>query len=63
MRVKIFRFWFLIPAILAVFASTVPAAEVSDSAMQDEIKALKKMVFDLQKRVRELEADKVKPEN
>jgi len=61
MRVKIFRFWFLIPAILAAFATIAPAAEVSDSAMQDEIKALKKMVLELQKRVRELEADRVQP--
>ncbi|MBC8177581.1 MAG: hypothetical protein H8E19_09265 [Deltaproteobacteria bacterium] len=61
MRVKIFRFWFLIPAILAVFATTVPAADVSDSAVQDEIKALKKMVLELQKRVRDLEADRMKP--
>ena len=61
MRVKIFRFCFLIPAILAAFATIVPAAEVSDSAMQDEIKALKKMMIELQKRVRELEADRVKP--
>ena len=61
MRVKMFRFWFLIPAILAAFATIVPAAEVSDSAMQDEMKALKKMVIELQKRVRELEADRVKP--
>lgn len=61
MRAKIFRFWFLIPAILAAFAISVPAAEVSDSAIQDEIKDLKKMVLELQKRVRELEADWVKP--
>ena len=61
MRAKIFRLWFLIPAILAVFATTVPAADVSDSTVQDEIKALKKMVLELQKRVRELEADRVKP--
>ncbi|MEA2039843.1 MAG: hypothetical protein U9N82_08420, partial [Thermodesulfobacteriota bacterium] len=58
---KMFRFWFLIPVILAAFATIVPAAEVSDSAMQDEIKALKKMVIELQKRVQELEADTVKP--
>ena len=61
MRAKIFRLWFLIPAILAVFATTVPAADVSDSTVQDEIKTLKKMVLELQKRVRELEADRVKP--
>jgi len=61
MRVKTFRFWFLISAILGAFATTVPAAEVSDSAMQEEIKALKKMVLELQKRVQELEADMVKP--
>ncbi|MCJ7686414.1 MAG: hypothetical protein MUO68_19195, partial [Desulfobacteraceae bacterium] len=61
MRVKMFRFWFLIPAILAAFATIVPAADVSDSAVQDEIKALKKMVLELQKRVRQLEADRVKP--
>lgn len=61
MRAKIFRFWFLIPAILAAFAISVPAAEISDSAIQDEIKDLKKMVLELQKRVRELEADRVKP--
>jgi len=41
MKVKMFRFCFLIPATLAAFATSVPAAEVSDSAMQDEIKALK----------------------
>ena len=61
MRAKIFRFWFLIPAILAVFATAVPAADVSDSTVQDEIRALKKMVLELQKRVRELEAGRVKP--
>ena len=61
MRAKIFRFWFLIPAILAVFVTTVPAADVSDSTVQDEIKALKEMVLELQKRVRELEADRIKP--
>jgi len=61
MRTKIFRFLFLIPAILAVFATTVPAADVSDSTVQDEIKALKEMVIELQKKVRELEADRIKP--
>ena len=60
MKVKMFRFCFLIPAILAAFATSAPAAEVSDSAIEDEIKALKKMVIELQKRVRELEADRVK---
>jgi len=60
MRVKIFRLWFLIPVILAAFATIAHAAEVSDSGMQNEIKALKKMVLELQKRVRELEADRVK---
>lgn len=61
MIVKLFRFWFLIPAILAAFATIAPAAEVSDSAVQDEIKALKKMVLELQKRVKELEADRLRP--
>ena len=61
MRVKVFRFCFLIPAILAIFAAIVSAADLSESAMQDEIKALKKMVIELQKRVRELEADRIKP--
>ena len=60
MRGKMFRFWFLIPAILAALATVVPAADVSDSDIQDEIKALKKMVLELQKRVSELEADRVK---
>ena len=61
MRAKIFRFCFLVPAILAVFATTVPAADVSGRTVQDEIKALKKMVIELQKRVRELEAERVRP--
>ncbi len=61
MKVKMFRFCFLIPAILAAFAISVSAAEVSDSAMQDEIKALKKMVIEIQKRIQQLEADRVNP--
>ena len=61
MRVKMFRFWSLVPAIIVALATIAPAAEVSDSAVQDEIKALKKMVLELQKRVHELEADRVKP--
>ena len=61
MKVKMFRFCFLIPAILAAFATIVPAAEVSDRAMQDEIKALKKMVLEIQKRIQQLEANRVKP--
>ena len=62
MRVKMFRSWFLMPAILAALSTAVSAADLSDSAMQDEIRALKKMVLDLQKRVRELEAVGAKPE-
>lgn len=61
MEIRIFRFCFFIPAVLVAFAAIVPAAEDSDSVMQEEIKALKKMVLQLQKRVRELEADRVRP--
>lgn len=60
MRMKIFRFLFLVPAILVAFASHSGAAEVSDKAMQDEIRALKRMVLELQKRVRELEEGRAK---
>ena len=60
MKINVFRFWFLIPAILVAFATIAPADEVSDSAVQDEIKALKKMVLELHKRVKELEADRVR---
>ncbi len=61
MKIKTFRFCFFIPAILLAFGTIVPAAEDSGSAMQEEIKALKNMVIELQKRVRELEADRVRP--
>lgn len=60
MGVKMLRFCFLIPAIFAAFVTSVLASEVSDRAVQDEIKALKRMVLELQKRVRELEAERVK---
>ncbi|MFO7599283.1 MAG: porin [Candidatus Desulfacyla sp.] len=58
---KMVRFWCLMLAMIVAFATPVPAAEVSGSALQDEVKALKKMVLELQKRVRELEADRMKP--
>jgi len=48
--------------VVTVFVMPARGEEVSGGGMQDEIKALKQMVLDLQKRIQRLEADRVKPE-
>ena len=61
MRFKMWRCGVLSLVALVALTTAVPAAEVPDAALQDEIQALKQMVLELQKRVRELEADRAKP--
>ena len=61
MNARIFSLVFLISVMLAGFTTLARASEVSGSALQDEIRALKQMVLELQKRIQHLEADRVKP--
>lgn len=61
MRCRMWRCGVLCVVVLAALGTEVPAAEVSDAALQDEIRILKQMVLELQKRVQELETDRVKP--
>ena len=60
MNVRTFRLFVWVSVMVAVFAMPAQAEEVSGRAMQDEIRALKGMVLDLQKRIQHLEADRVK---
>ncbi len=55
-----FRLFIWVSVMVAVFAMPAQAEEVSGRAMQDEIRALKQMVLELQKRIRRLEADHTK---
>ena len=61
MNVRIFPLFFWILFVAAVFAMPVLGGDVSDRVMQDEIKALKQMVLELQKRIQHLETDRLKP--
>ena len=61
MNVIIFRWVFVISVILAGFMTPAQGAEISNSAMQDEIQALKQMVLELRKRIQHLEASQAKP--
>jgi len=63
MGVRAFRWcvWGFI--MVAVFVMPVRAEEVTGGVMQDEIRALKQMVLELQERIQNLEADRVKPES
>ena len=60
MNVKTFRLFIWVSVMVAVFAMPAQAEEVPDRAMQDEIRALKQMVLELQKRIQRLEADRTK---
>jgi hypothetical protein len=60
MNVRTFRLIIWVFVMVAVFAMPVQAEEVSDRAMQDEIRALKQMVLELQKRIQRLEGDRTK---
>jgi len=62
MRVRFFPLLFMIFFMVTVFVMPAQSAEVSEGGMQEEIKALKQMVLDLQKRIQQLEADRAKPE-
>ncbi len=62
MRVRFFPLLFMIFFVVTVFVMPAQSAEVSQGGMQDEIRVLKQMVLDLQKRIQQLEADRVKPE-
>ena len=60
MNVRTFRLFVWVSVMVAVFAMPAQAEEVSDRAMKDEIRALKQMVLELQKRIQRLEADRTK---
>ena len=62
MNFRFFRLWVSILTMAVLVAMPVRAEEVSDKAMQDEIRALKQMVLELQKRIQDLEAARVKPD-
>ncbi len=60
MNVRTFRLFIWVFIVVVVFAMPAQAEEVSDRAMRDEIRALKQMVLELQKRIQRLEADRTK---
>jgi hypothetical protein len=62
MNVRTFRLFVWVSVMFSVFVMPARAEEVSDRAMQDEIRALKQMVLELQKRIQRLEKNRVKPE-
>ena len=60
MKVRIFRLFVWVFVMMAVFAMPAGGEEVSNQAMQDQIRALKQMVLELQKRIQHLEAGRSK---
>ena len=60
MNFSIFRLFVFISVMVTALAVPVRGAEVSP-AMQNEIRALKQMVLELQKRIQQLEADRINP--
>ncbi len=62
MKVRFFKYLFWVSAMVVLAAVPVWAEDLSNKAMQDEIRALKQMVLELQKRIQDLEAGRTKPE-
>ncbi len=63
MRVKMIRLSVWLTVIAAVLAMPARAQELSEQAVQNEIKALKQMVLELQMRIQKLEAGRAKPKS
>ena len=62
MKVRAFRLFVWVFFMMAVFAMPAGGEEVSNQAMQDQIRALKQMVLELQERIQHLEAGRSQTE-
>ena len=60
MMLRFFPLLLMIFFMVTVLVVPAQSAEVSEGSMQEEIRTLKQMVLDLQKRIQQLEADRVK---